>query len=278
MKNISNKLSSIVLLTACLGSFSNSASAVDGVILITQANAQAGNVTPGDTAGFPVTISRSGSYRLASNLNIGASAVSINALEIKSTTPGTQLNVTMDLNGFLIGGTNVCDFDEQQDVACTTTSGTGNGITTASDSSVRISNGAVRGFGKNGIYCEGSCTIDELTVANNGGTGIMISNNSNIPSIITNNSVFLNGNNGIFAQFSTIESNGVKNNIGYGIASAYSSVVGNAVSSNVKEGLAGTDNAFSNNNFNFNNGGNANSQVTGGIQTGKNVCGTALCP
>ena len=70
MKNISNKLGSIALLTACLGGFSNSANAVDGVILITQANAQAGNVTPGDLAGFPVTISRSGSYKLASNLTI----------------------------------------------------------------------------------------------------------------------------------------------------------------------------------------------------------------
>ena len=31
--------------------------AVDGVVLMNQANATAGNVTPGDSPGFPVTIS-----------------------------------------------------------------------------------------------------------------------------------------------------------------------------------------------------------------------------
>lgn len=40
----------------------------NGVVLITQADALAGNVTPSDTPGFPVTLSVSGSYRFASNL------------------------------------------------------------------------------------------------------------------------------------------------------------------------------------------------------------------
>jgi hypothetical protein len=40
---------------------------VDGVILIDQNKALAGNVTPGDTPGFPVIISQPGSYRLDSN-------------------------------------------------------------------------------------------------------------------------------------------------------------------------------------------------------------------
>ena len=42
--------------------------AVDGVVLIDQNHALAGNVTPGDTPGFPVTISQPGSYRLTGNL------------------------------------------------------------------------------------------------------------------------------------------------------------------------------------------------------------------
>ena len=44
--------------------------AVDGVVLINQAAALAGNVTPGDTPGFPVVISVSGSYRLSGNLTV----------------------------------------------------------------------------------------------------------------------------------------------------------------------------------------------------------------
>ena len=44
--------------------------AVDGVALINQNAALAGNVTPGDAPGFPVMISVSGSYRLSGNLTV----------------------------------------------------------------------------------------------------------------------------------------------------------------------------------------------------------------
>ena len=44
---------------------------VDGVIEVNQARAIAGGVTAGDTPGFPVTLSREGSYRLTGNLGVG---------------------------------------------------------------------------------------------------------------------------------------------------------------------------------------------------------------
>jgi len=44
--------------------------AVDGVIPINQVRALAGNTTPGDAPGFPVTISQPGSYRLTGNLTV----------------------------------------------------------------------------------------------------------------------------------------------------------------------------------------------------------------
>ena len=50
---------------ALLASLASRAEAVDGVQLINQELALAGNVTPGDEPGFPVTITRSGSYRLS---------------------------------------------------------------------------------------------------------------------------------------------------------------------------------------------------------------------
>src|SRR2546426_5014835 len=74
--------------------------AVDGVVLINQSNALAGNVTPGDAPGFPVTISVSGSYRLSSNLTVPDA--NTNAIEIKTS------GVTIDLNGFSILGPTVC--------------------------------------------------------------------------------------------------------------------------------------------------------------------------
>src|SRR6185503_19566917 len=42
--------------------------AAGGEVIITQESAMAGGVTPGDQPGFPVTITKAGRYRLASNL------------------------------------------------------------------------------------------------------------------------------------------------------------------------------------------------------------------
>ena len=87
-----NALSTI----ACLALIQGTANAVDGVLLINQSNAIAGNVTPGDTPGFPVSINLPGIYKLSSNLvvpNENTTAIQINVH-----------NVTIDLNGFLLDG------------------------------------------------------------------------------------------------------------------------------------------------------------------------------
>src|SRR5262245_36759187 len=68
----------------------------EGVVLIDQNAALAGAVTPDDAAGFPVTLSRPGSYRLSGNLTIADPDTT--AIEI------TTDNVTLDLNGFTISG------------------------------------------------------------------------------------------------------------------------------------------------------------------------------
>src|SRR5262249_14150677 len=70
--------------------------AVDGVIEINHARALAGGVTPGDGAGYPVTLSQPGSYRLTGSLSApaGTDAISI-----------TAARVSLDLNGFRIGST-----------------------------------------------------------------------------------------------------------------------------------------------------------------------------
>src|SRR5882724_9755177 len=83
-----------------LAAISSSLFAVDGVILIDQNRALAGNVTPGDAPGFPVTISQPGSYRLSGNITVPD--VNTTAIQI------TAEYVTLDLNGFSIIGPNVC--------------------------------------------------------------------------------------------------------------------------------------------------------------------------
>ena len=69
--------------------------AVAQVVVITQAKAIAGGVTPGDAAGFPVTLSLKGSYLLESNLNPPAG---VDGIQIKSH------DVTIDFNGFVLNG------------------------------------------------------------------------------------------------------------------------------------------------------------------------------
>ena len=80
-----------VLFVLAVGS--STAYAVDGVILIDQNRALAGNVTPGDAPGFPITISQRGSYRLLGILSVPTNT---NAIEL------TVSDVTIDLNGFSI--------------------------------------------------------------------------------------------------------------------------------------------------------------------------------
>ena len=62
----------------------------------------AGGVTATDTAGFPVTIAASGSYRLTGNLVV----TDKNTTVIEVTNPAKQ--VTIDLNGFSISGPVTC--------------------------------------------------------------------------------------------------------------------------------------------------------------------------
>src|SRR6185312_10998222 len=79
-----------------LAASSTSLYAVDGVTLIDQTHALAGNITPGDTPGFPITISQPGSYRLTGNITVPDAHTT--AIDI------TADFVTIDLNGFSIIG------------------------------------------------------------------------------------------------------------------------------------------------------------------------------
>ena len=60
----------VALSVALLAGYAPVAQAVDGVRLINQEMALSGNVTPGDTPGFPVWIFQPGSYRLSGNLRL----------------------------------------------------------------------------------------------------------------------------------------------------------------------------------------------------------------
>jgi len=69
---------------------------IDGVVIITQADALAGGVTAGDTPGYPITISASGSYRLGGPLTVTTNQADGFVV--------TAPLVTLDFNRFALDG------------------------------------------------------------------------------------------------------------------------------------------------------------------------------
>ena len=161
--------------------------AVDGVVLIDQSHALAGNITPGDAPGFPITISQPGSYRLSGNLTVPD--VNTTAIQI------TADHVTIDLNGFGIYGPVVCTGFP----ATCPKAGKGIGIAATNGESpgpvgVRISNGTVSGMGSNGILINGATSYAEkVTATNNAGGGLEVNG------VVVESGANSNGTFGIFA-------------------------------------------------------------------------------
>lgn len=123
---------------------------------IDQNKALAGNVTPGDMPGFPITLSVPGSYKLTGNLVVPGG---LNGIEI------TSDNVTLDLNGFRIAGSGSCTRDQASYVVtCSSPSAYGI-VVTAGGVTGTVRNGSVQGF-NNGVLMEGG-TAESLTVRHN---------------------------------------------------------------------------------------------------------------
>jgi len=140
------------IITALLFGLTGAAYGVDGVILIDQNRALAGNVTPGDAPGFPVTISQPGSYRLAGNVTVPAG---VNGIQINAD------NVTLDLNGFTIFGLGAGAFT--------------NGVFSVFRSMITVMNGSVRAFFV-GLLIGGGTShrIDRVSAVENGQAGFQL--------------------------------------------------------------------------------------------------------
>ena len=163
-----------------------SAHAVDGVTLIDQGKAMAGNVTPGDAPGFPVTISRSGSYRLSGNLSVDDAT--LHAVHI------TADNVSLDLNGFTIRGPVTCSGATPATITCAPASGYGNGVYASDRRSVVVRNGSVRGFHVGVRTSLAAGRIESLDVSHTRELGIAAYGND---WLVAGNTVSMSGHGGI---------------------------------------------------------------------------------
>lgn len=259
-------------LLAVLLFWTTAAAAADGAIEINQARALAGNVTPGDVAGFPVTISRSGSYVLTSNLDRTAAALTAHAIDIQVD------DVTIDLAGFEIRGGAVCTGFP---VTVCTNTGTGIGIAGFNVDGITIYNGIVRGMPGNGIRITGEFSrIERVLAVSNGLNGIEI-----VSGLVIDSIAAANFQDGIVAQGS-IQRSTARINRGAGFKSFIGQVMNCYATSNGGFGLDTSNSrvGYGGNVFVCNNSvGLCNNavQVSGlvGQEIGANVCGDdTVCP
>ncbi|MFT7723951.1 MAG: hypothetical protein QM788_14165 [Roseateles sp.] len=143
----------ILFLAALLG-----ASSAFAQVTIDQNKAMAGNVTPGDTPGFPVTINQPGSYKLTGNLTVPPG---VDGILVKAE------NVTLDLNGFTIRGATTCTMPSNgYSVTCSSPSHhAGVVVNSSSEAESVVRNGTVQGFWRGVVMTHGR--VHDLSVLHN---------------------------------------------------------------------------------------------------------------
>lgn len=150
---------------------------------VTHDRALAGNITPGDSAGYPITIGQPGSYKLMSNLYVpdGLSGIQI-----------TADDVTLDLNGFKIVGAGSCVRDAASHMVTCTNANDSSGVEVKGGDtlSVVVRNGTVQGFDRGVLIKSG--VVDGLTVKHNS-TGVLVQGSSMNTTRISGVNAFMNG-------------------------------------------------------------------------------------
>ncbi len=266
MKKMNQTINSSLAAIAIAVAASTSALASDGVIEINQARAEAGNVTVGDSPGFPVTLSAKGSYLLTSNLDAGAES----GIEI------TAPDVTVDLNGFKLSGTAV---DGSKGINSTFVGS-------------RVRDGVVQSFNSGGIHLDDDAVVENVRVTDSNSHGISVGNNSRVTNcqavrhglrgIGAGNNAVVSGNIsqdsfiGIRADGGVIRDNTVQGdgNIGIQAEGRPTVVINNTVNGDWDIGLAMSSSVgYGGNSIS----GGTNHVNNNGVQIGPNLCGTNLC-
>jgi len=199
------------------------ASAGDGQSEINQTCAVQTGCFAGDTAGFPVTITTPGSYRLTGNLAV---TTDVDGIRI------TASYVTLNLAGFEISGTNACT-GTGGTLSCGT--GTGSGVLATSDpTGITVRNGTVRNHPRFGVGLEGKGhRIEGVTARHSGDHGIVADPRSSCRSCVA----IENGGDGIRLNSAAIvESSTASGNAGEGIKLRGSGGVVNGCNSSTNGG------------------------------------------
>jgi hypothetical protein len=186
-------------------------------------------INQSNISSFPYVISIPGSYKLTSNLAV--------------TTPGTDAiyivtnDVTLDLGGYTISGPLVCN-----SASCNVSS-TSMGVS-ANNAGAVVQNGFIKGFEYCVMQymgrvqdltvssCQTSISAVIATVHHNVVTGCMYAGIQAYYSVISENSVYGNGNYGVISEESSILNNTILNNTQTGLYFGYGVYSGNTIISN----------------------------------------------
>jgi len=233
--------SAFSLIAIAAGANANAQATID------QGKALAGNVTPDDTPGFPITISEPGSYKLTSNLHVPSN---VSGVEI------TASGVTLDLNGFVVSSRGMCVRNYVTYAVSCNGSGNERGVDFMVGGNT-LRNGKVRGFGFGVRYIAGDL-LENLQIEHNMFSGVATgaTTNEHARTLIRGVRVELNGGHGIAAgdaliQGSTAASNG-KN--GFDVQNGV--VLDSVAYGNKGVGFQGANLAIGRNVAQFNKGGN----------------------
>lgn len=267
------RLVRVVCVTLVCVAAAASAYAADGVLEINQSCAATGCFS-GDTAGFPVTLSQSGSYRLTSNLSDTASAITISGDSI-----------TLDLGGFTVDGQGRC-------TGVPVTSCTGAGVSSlgilVSGDQVQIRNGIVRGYGNANIRfadCATGCTLEDVMVTESAAEGVAVLQAGTAELVFRNVDIVRNGDEGFDVTggvaHASIDASRIAGNAGTGAEGlSLSTITNTRFSSNGALGVDCSECALGTCSFWGNNGGEAQPQfsITTLRSMGGNVCDDGSCP
>lgn len=210
-----------------------------------------------DEPGYPLTICKAGSYKLATDLRVPADSDGI-VIQVSL--------VTLDLNGFSIYQNGSCG------------SGTGNGIRSAPAlTALTVLNGTVSCHGRDGVSLfGGKHRVERVTAIANGRWGIVVGEDSLVENSNTSeNGGGMSAGGGCRVAGNTASANGLD-----GIVAGWGTLVfGNTARANARFGLFLSGAAYGNNVLadNPGNPGQA-TQVIGGVPIGPNICiGVAPC-
>lgn len=247
----------------------------------------------GDSAGFPVTITEPGSYRLIGNLSVPDATTGAILIEAD--------DVTLDLEGFAIQGPVDCTGEPVTDCSPSGEFTSHSGVRVFGGDNATIRNGTIRGMGFNGLHCNATeCTVIDIRAISNAQTGISVSNDGVIRDSIANS----NGNIGIVGGTGLIADNLSRANGGYGfsitaidpngavvrgntsvgnggngIACNHCTLVGNVMIENQAFGANFLDQVAYGQNIIRNNDSGTIANAANGVEIDGNLCGSnSTCP